>query len=106
MDTHTDTHTACLQDRLGRQVATITVPADPRGYAKLLAWPASRHLGHDWCERWKGTRSHGLGLMRALQDSGHPVLEAGRPARAGRLRSPGSLSRKFSRRVYPDESEE
>jgi hypothetical protein len=29
--THTDTHTACLLDHLGRQVATITVPADPRG---------------------------------------------------------------------------
>ena len=37
VDTHTDTHTACLQDRLGRQVATITVPADPRGYANC--WP-------------------------------------------------------------------
>ena len=27
--THTGTHTACLLDHLGRQVATITVPADP-----------------------------------------------------------------------------
>jgi hypothetical protein len=33
VDTHTGTHTACLLDRLGKQVATITVPADPRGCA-------------------------------------------------------------------------
>ena len=25
VDTHTDTHTACLMDQLGRQIATITV---------------------------------------------------------------------------------
>ncbi len=34
VDTHTDTHTACLLDRLGRQIATITVPADPQGCAE------------------------------------------------------------------------
>ena len=38
VDTHTDTHTACLVDQLGRQVDTITVPADPQGCAMLLAW--------------------------------------------------------------------
>ncbi len=29
VDTRTDTHTACLLERLGKQIATITVPADP-----------------------------------------------------------------------------
>ena len=34
VDTHTDTHTACLVDRLGRQLAVITIPADPGGCLK------------------------------------------------------------------------
>jgi transposase len=33
IDTHTDTHTACLLDRLGRQLAVITIPADLAGCA-------------------------------------------------------------------------
>jgi transposase len=37
IDTHTGTHTACLPDRLGRQIAVTTVPADPRGCRMLLA---------------------------------------------------------------------
>lgn len=31
VDTHTDTHTACLLDRLGRQLAVVTVAAGPQG---------------------------------------------------------------------------
>ena len=38
VDTHTDTHTACLMDRLGRQLAVITIAADPGGCGRLLAW--------------------------------------------------------------------
>ena len=38
VDTHTDTHTACLVDGSGRQVATVTVEASPDGYGDLLAW--------------------------------------------------------------------
>jgi hypothetical protein len=38
VDTHTDTHTACMLDHLGRQISTITVLADPRGCRMLLAW--------------------------------------------------------------------
>ena len=37
VDTHTDTHTACLLDRLGRQLAVITIPADHGGCRMLLA---------------------------------------------------------------------
>ena len=45
VDTHTDTHTACLLDRLGRHLATITVPADLRGCAMLLAWAREQAPG-------------------------------------------------------------
>ena len=88
--THTGTHTACLLDHLGRQVATITVPADPAGGAMLLAWAARHAPGPRLSWAVEGTRSHGLGLMRALQASGQTVVEAGRPARASRR--PGGKS--------------
>src|SRR5215813_491643 len=76
--THTDTHTACMLDRLGGQIATVTITADPQGCRMLLAWAV------------EGTRSHGLGLARMLQASGHVVAEADRPARVSKR--PGGKS--------------
>jgi hypothetical protein len=38
VDTHTDTHTACLIDSAGRELAAVTVEATPAGYRKLLGW--------------------------------------------------------------------
>jgi transposase len=90
VDTHTDTHTACLLDQVGKQVATITVPADPRGGAMLLAWAVRQAPGPRLAWAVEGTRSHGQGLVRALQASGQMVVEAGRPARASKR--PGGKS--------------
>jgi hypothetical protein len=42
--THTDTHTACL---LGRQLAVLTIRADPANCRKLLAW-AKRNAPGPW----------------------------------------------------------
>src|SRR5215475_14768720 len=90
VDTHTDTHTACLLDHLGRQIATITVPANPRGCATLLAWARKQAPGPRLVWAVEGTRSHGLGLLRVLRASGQTVVEAGRPARASKR--PGGKS--------------
>ncbi len=90
VDTHTDTHTACLLDRLGRQVAVITVPADRCGYRTLLAWALRKAPGPQLAWSVEGTRSHGLGLTRYLQGRDQAVTEAGRPERAARR--PGGKS--------------
>jgi transposase len=90
VDTHTDTHTACLLDRLGRQIATVTVTADPEGCRMLLAWALRHAPGRQLAWAVEGTRSHGLGLARMLQASGQAVVEAGRPARASKR--PGGKS--------------
>ena len=45
VDTHTDSHTACLVDHLGGQLAVVTVDADPNGYTTLLAWALERSSG-------------------------------------------------------------
>jgi transposase len=90
VDTHTDTHTACLVDHLGRQLAVITVPADPGGCRRLLAWARQHAPGPQLAWAVEGTRSHGLGLTRYLQAQGQPVTEAGRPERASKR--PGGKS--------------
>jgi transposase len=90
VDTHTDSHTACLVDRLGRQLAVITVPADPGGCRRLLAWARQHAPGPQLAWSVEGTRSHGLGLTRYLHAHGQPVTEAGRPERASKR--PGGKS--------------
>jgi transposase len=90
VDTHTDTHTACLIDRLGRQLAVVTVPADDRGCQMMLAWAHRNAPGPRLAWSLEGTRSHGLGLTRYLHARGQLVAEAGRPARVSRR--PGGKS--------------
>jgi hypothetical protein len=55
VDTHTDSHTACLVGRLGRQLAVITVPADPGGYRRLLAWARQHAPGPQLAWSVEGT---------------------------------------------------
>jgi transposase len=90
VDTHTDTHTACLLDRLGQQVAVITIAADPAGCRRLLAWAEHNAPGPRLAWAIEGTRAHGLGLTRYLQAQDHTVIEASRPRRASRR--PGGKS--------------
>src|SRR5689334_2342507 len=84
VDTHTDTHTACLVDRLGRQLAVVAVPADPAGYRGLPAWALRNAPGPQLAWSIEGTRSQGLGLTRYLHGQGQLVSEAGRPERASK----------------------
>lgn len=90
VDTHTDTHTACLPGRLGAQIAAITVPADLRGCRMLLAWARRNAPGPRLAWAVEGTRSHGLGLTRYLQAHDQVITEAGRPPRASKR--PGGKS--------------
>jgi transposase len=90
VDTHTDTHTACLLDHLGRELATVTTTADSRGCRVLLAWAQHNAPGPRLAWAVEGTRSHGLGLTRYLHAHGQLVAEAGRPARASKR--PGGKS--------------
>jgi transposase len=87
VDTHTDTHTAALLSPIGAVLAQLTVPADPTGYSQLLTW-ASRHApGPQLVWAVEGTRSHGVGLTRALHHADQVVLEAPQPAAGSRRRT-------------------
>jgi transposase len=90
VDTHTDTHTACLLDAAGREIATVTVEAATPGYADLLAWAVQHAPGPRLTWAVEGCRSHGAGLLRVLLAAGQTVVEAGRPQRPGRR--PGGKS--------------
>jgi transposase len=90
VDTHTDTHTAALLTPLGAVLAELTVPADPAGAATLQAWAAAHTPGPRLLWAIEGTRSHGLGLTRALRAAAARVVEA--PPPTGQRRRHGGKS--------------
>lgn len=83
VDTHKDTHTAAVLDaRTGGVLARATVPADPDGYAELVAL-ADTHSGlRAWA--MEGTGGYGAGLARHLADRQERVVELDRPKRPAR----------------------
>jgi len=68
VDTHLDSHTAAVIDRLGRTLATRTVPATARGNRALLAW--ARQHGTVCRAGVEGTGSYGASLARLLARGG------------------------------------
>ncbi len=83
VDTHTDTHTAALVATAdGALLDMITVPADPDGYAQLLAL-AERYGGlRGWAI--EGAGGYGAGLARHLAEHAELVVELDRPVRPQR----------------------
>ena len=90
VDTHRDTHTACLVNPVGGELASLTVSADPTGYRHLLTWARQHAPGPRLVWAIEGSRSHGTGLLRCLQRAGEQVIEADRLRRPGRR--PGGKS--------------
>jgi transposase len=86
VDTHLDTHTAALCDARGRALAQLQVPADPGGYAAVLAWARGAAAGSGL--RWavEGTRHYGLGLARYLAGAGEHVEEIAAGKHVGKRR--------------------
>ncbi|MFF3667200.1 IS110 family transposase [Microtetraspora malaysiensis] len=82
VDTHQDTHTAAVIDQVGRVLGTECFPADPAGYATLLAW--MRSFGRLVRVGVEGTGAYGAGLARLLRDEHVEVVEVDRPNRKTR----------------------
>jgi transposase len=80
VDTHRDCHAAALLDPNGGVRATLEVPSDQAGHARLLrlaqVQASSRRV---WA--LEGTGCYGAGLTRFLVDRGEWVVEIDRPKR-------------------------
>jgi hypothetical protein len=105
VDTHADVHVAAAVDRLGRTLATTSIPTTDTGYAELLAW--AYQVGTPQCFGVERTGAWGAGLarlsrpqlvaraagprtrgvLRAAPDPGN--ARAGRRSRAASARHPG-----------------
>jgi transposase len=80
-DTHKDTHTLEIATPSGVPIAVCTIENTQAGYAAAIAWIAEHAPGPRLLIGLEGTRSYGIGLARACQDAGLPVVEVERPAR-------------------------
>ena len=80
VDTHRDSHAAALLDPNGGVRATLQVPTDRAGHARLLQLAGTQAPG--W-RVWalEGTGCYGAGLTSFLVDQGEWVVEIDRPKR-------------------------
>lgn len=83
-DTHRDTHALVLLDGQGVALSHLEADHTQDGYVQVLAWIAEHAPGPRVLIGLEGTRSYGVGLARALQAAGLPVVEVERPSRTDR----------------------
>jgi transposase len=80
VDTHRDSHAAALLDPNGGVRATLEVPSDQAGHARLLDLACGQAPGRRvWA--LEGTGCYGAGLTSFLVDHGEWVVEVDRPKR-------------------------
>jgi transposase len=82
VDTHKQTHTVAAVSATGAVIEQLTVPADPSGYRRLVAFGHRHAANRLWAV--EGTGTFGAGLTTALLAGGERVVEVDRPARPAR----------------------
>ena len=85
-DTHVDTVSLCLMDRVGGVIGELTVANDGEGHAEAITWILQAMPSARLVIGLEGSRSYGIGFLRAAQAVGFMVLEVPRPTRAARAR--------------------
>ena len=84
VDTHRDVHEAELAAPSGAVVAQLQVPNSDAGFVRLIAWIRANASGPHVVVAVEGTRSYGIGLVRALTTAGLQVIECEQPTRKSR----------------------
>lgn len=83
VDTHKHTHTASVVDTRGMELEAFALPADAKGYARMLARVQVRAPGvRIWA--LEGAGGYGSGLATHLVEHGERVIEIDRPKRPAR----------------------
>ncbi len=82
VDTHKQSHTAAVVDRLGGVGATVEFSADRAGYRMVVCRVGQLPGTRVWAI--EGTGSYGAGLTEFLHAVGEHVVEVERPARPAR----------------------
>jgi transposase len=85
-DTHSEKHVLEMLTATGVVLATATVDNDAAGYAEAVRWIGQHCPGPRLLIGLEGTRSYGVGLARAVQAAGLPVVEVERPRRSDHRR--------------------
>ena len=83
-DTHKHSHTLQMLSPVGAALASVQIDNDAGGFTAAAAWIAQHAPGPRIVVGLEGTRSYGIGLARALQAAGLPVVEVERPKRQQR----------------------
>jgi transposase len=84
IDTHRDSHEVEIADPAGKPIAAMRIGNDSAGFTQLLAAIAETAPGPRVAVSVEGTRSYGIGLVRALAAAGLLVIECERPSRKQR----------------------
>lgn len=83
VDTHKHSHTASVVDALGTPHGTFELPADARGYSRMLDLAEGHAPGvRVWAV--EGAGGYGSGLATHLAERGERVVEIDRPKRPAR----------------------
>lgn len=82
VDTHKDSHTAAIVDRIGAVLETFEFPANRAGYRSALARVGAGEAVRVWGV--EGTGSYGAGFAALLVAAGERVVEVERPQRLAR----------------------
>jgi transposase len=82
VDTHKHTHTAAALSPAGVVLEQVTVPADPKGYRRLVVFGEKHGQTRLWAI--EGTGSFGAGLTTVLLGRKEQVVEVDRPKRPAR----------------------
>ena len=84
IDTHRDVHEAELTAPTGAVIARLQIPNSDAGFRRLLTWIEDNAPGPQLVVSVEGTRSYGIGLVRALTAGGLQVVECEQPTRKSR----------------------
>jgi transposase len=84
VDTHRDVHEAELTAPTGAVISQMQAPNSEAGFRELITWIADNAPGPRVVVSVEGTRSYGIGLVRALTAAELKVVECEQPTRKAR----------------------